>query len=92
MAWTKSIKREDNGAEATHWDVISIVYDHREQLSRLTAGGWVDAQAYADNLQPLIIKEWSIPSGLAPQLATGAVTFVTSYAMGQPEFEGAILL
>jgi len=87
MSWIKSIAREDNGAVATYWDVISVVYNHREQLSNLTVGGWVDEEAYASNLQPLILKEWIIPAGLNPQLAAGAVAFVSGYAQSQPEFQ-----
>lgn len=30
---------------------------------------------------------WEIPSGLAPELAAGAIAFVTGYARAQPEFE-----
>ncbi len=87
MSWVKAIKREDNGAIATYWEVISVVYNHRDQLSQLVVGGWVDEQAYLDNLQPLMLKEWIIPAGLAPQLAAGAVAFVSGYAQAQPEFQ-----
>lgn len=88
MAWVKSIAREDNGAVATYWEVISVFYSHSEQKSLLMAGGWVDQNAYENNLQPLMIKEWDIPSGAAPDLATGAVAFVSGFAKAQPEFEG----
>lgn len=89
MAWTKVIKHPSNGAEASYWEVISINYDHKSQLSMLQIAGWVDGQAYEDGLEPLIVKNWEIPSGLAPQLAAGAIAFITNFAKSQPEFEGS---
>jgi hypothetical protein len=89
MAWTKTWTDPDTGIQASHWEVIGIVYQHQAQLSELKVGCWSSAQAYADGKQPVTTKTYSIPSGLAPSLATGALQFVTGYAMQQPEFEGA---
>lgn len=88
MAWIKSIAREDNGAVATYWEVISIYYDHSKETSDLAIGGWVDEEAYTNNLQPLMTKNWIIPAGLAPELAAGALAFVGGFAKNQEEFEG----
>lgn len=88
MAWLKEIAREDNAAVATYWEVISIYYDHAKQVSDLAVGGWVDQAAYDQGYQPLMTKNWVIPSGLAPELATGALAFVGGFAKNQPEFEG----
>jgi hypothetical protein len=87
MAWEKSITREDNGAVATYWEVISIYYNHRTQKSILAVGGWVSQSAYENSLEPLMTKSWEIPSGLAPELASGAVTFVSTFAQAQAEFQ-----
>lgn len=88
MAWIKNIAHESHGAVASYWEVVSVFYDHKRQISILEVGGWVSAQAYADGLAPLMTKNWEIPSGLAPQLATGAVQFVSGFAKSQSEFEG----
>lgn len=88
MAWIKTIAHEAHGAEAHYWEVISVYYEHKRQLSILEVGGWVNAEAYNNGLSPLLTKIWEIPSGLAPQLATGAVQFVSGFAKSQPEFEG----
>ena len=89
MAWLKNIAEGRTGAEATFWEVVSIVYNHREEQSDLTVGGWVSEGAYTEGKDPIITKNWSIPSGLAPELATGAISFVTSYARARDEFEGS---
>ena len=89
MGWSKSIAREDNAAVATYWEVISIYYDHAKQVSDLAVGGWVDQAAYDQGYQPLMTKNWVIPSGLAPELATGAVTFVSTFVQAQEEFQDA---
>lgn len=89
MAWIKNIEHVEFGAVASYWEVVSIQYDHRKQLSELKVGGWVSEQAYLDGKEPLIVKMWEIPSGLAPELSQGAITFVTNFAKSQPEFEGA---
>lgn len=88
MGWIKEIEREDNGAKALFWEVLSVVYMHKEQQSNLTVGGWITKNAYDSGLSPIIVKEWVIPSGLAPELAAGAVLFVSGFAKAQPEFEG----
>lgn len=88
MAWIKNIEHPDNGAVATFWELIGVVYDHRAQTSVLTVGGWVSQEAYASK-EPLMVKRWEIPSGLAPELAAGAVAFVSGYAKQQSEFVGA---
>lgn len=89
MAWIKEIAHESHGAIASYWEVVSVYYDHRRQLSQLEVGGWVSAEAYANGLAPLLVKNWEIPSGLAPQLAAGAIAFVSGFAKQQPEFQGA---
>ena len=89
MAWLKDIEEQNTGAIASYWEVIGIQYNHRTQFSVLEVGGWVSEDAYTANKNPLIYKSWEIPSGLAPELAAGAIAFVTGYAMSQPEFEGA---
>jgi hypothetical protein len=35
-----------------------------------------------------MMRQWQIPSGLAPQLSAGANQFVSDYAKSQPEFQG----
>ena len=89
MAWLKNITEERTGAIAPFWEVISIVYNHREEQSDLTVGGWVSEDAYNEGKDPIITKNWSISSGLAPELSAGAISFVTSYARAQDEFEGS---
>jgi hypothetical protein len=88
MAWIKEIEQTDTGAVAAYWEVIGIQYNHRTQLSVLEVGGWVSQAHYSANKNPLFYKSWEIPSGLAPELAAGALAFVSSYARAQPEFEG----
>lgn len=89
MAWLKEIEDPNNGAKALFWEVIGISYNHKKQISVLEVGGWVSEALYNADKAPLIVKFWEIPSGLAPELAAGAITFVTSYARNQPEFEGS---
>jgi len=89
MAWLKDIECARTGMIVPYWEVISIVYNHRDQISDLTVGGWASEQAYEDGKDSVMQRSWSIPSGLAPQLAAGALTFVTSYAKSQSEFEGS---
>lgn len=90
MAWTKEYVQQDTGLTIQgYWEVIGIEYQHQAQLSELKVGCWFSAQAYTDGKYPLTTKVYSIPSGLAPELAAGALAFVTQYAMSQPEFEGA---
>lgn len=89
MAWIKQIAHPEHGASANYWEVISIYYDHKRQQSVLEVGGWVGQAEYDAGLSPLMTKIWEIPSGLAQQLAEGAIAFVSGYAMAQPEFEGA---
>lgn len=88
MAWNKEIEQESTGAVASYWEVISVFYEHQRGASTLVVGGWISEEAYNNNKSPLLVKSWEIPSGLAPELAEGAVGFVTSFAMSQPEFEG----
>lgn len=88
MAWIKQIADESTGAVAEYWEVIGVVYDHRSQISTLSVGGWVNKLHYNANRNPLLRREWIIPSGLAPQLAAGAVAFVSGYAKQQAEFDG----
>lgn len=88
MAWIKEIKRQDNGASAFYWEVISIHYSHIEQTSRLIVGGWVSQEAYEELKEPLMTKEWEIPSGLAPELSAGALAFVGGFAKSQVDFAG----
>lgn len=89
MAWFKDITEQNTGAVASYWQVISILYNHRTQKSVLEVGGWVSQAAYSENKSPLMTKYWEIPSGLAPELAAGALAFVEGYARQQPEFEGS---
>jgi hypothetical protein len=89
MAWIKEIEQTDTGAVAAYWEVIGIQYNHRTHLSVLEVGGWVSEAAYTANKNPLFYKSWEIPSGLAPELAAGALAFVSGYARAQPEFEGS---
>jgi hypothetical protein len=88
MAWIKSYTLEDTGVVASYWEVIGIHYQHREQISALQVGLWISGDAYTQNKAPLQIKTYIIPSGLAPELAAGALAFVSGYAKAQPEFEG----
>jgi len=88
MAWLKEYIDPDTGVSASYWEVIGITYQHREQLSELKVGLWSSADAYAANKATLRVKTYLIPSGLAPELATGALAFVSGYAKSQPEFEG----
>lgn len=86
MAWIKEIEQTSTGAVAAFWEVIGIQYNHRTQISVLEIGGWVSEEHYSNNKSPLILKHWEIPAGLAPQLAAGALAFVSGYARAQPEF------
>ena len=89
MAWFKDIEEQNTGAVAAYWEVIGIQYNHRTQMSVLEVGGWVSQAHYSASKSPLITKFWEIPSGLAPELAAGALAFVSGYARAQPEFEGS---
>jgi hypothetical protein len=89
MAWIKEYVDPDTGVTASYWEVVGIVYQHREQLSELKVGLWVSAEAYAANKACLRVKTYLIPSGLAPELSAGAIGFVSGYARAQPEFEGS---
>jgi hypothetical protein len=89
MAWIKEITHPDHGAVASYWEVMSVYYDHRRQLSTLQVGGWVSVDEYNSNMSPLLIKIYEIETGLAPQLAQGAVSFVAGYARAQDEFSGS---
>jgi len=88
MAWIKSFTHPDTGAEGNFWEMETILYNHRTQLSELRVSVWVNAAAYSASKAPLHTISYVIPSGLAPQLATGAVQFVSGFAKSQPEFEG----
>ncbi len=88
MGWLKQIEQVETGVVVGFWEVISVFYSHKNQISTLEVGGWVNKDAYDNGKQAVIIKSWHIPSGLAPELATGAVAFVSGYAKAQPEFEG----
>ena len=93
MAWLKTYTLPNTTLSfEAYWEVIGIVYQHQAQLSELKIGCWANAEDYAANLQPVDVKVYSIPSGLAPSLAAGAIQFVTGYAMQQPEFDGATLV
>lgn len=89
MAWTKTWTDPDTGVIADYWEVIGIKYQHREQMSEMTVGVWVSAEAHA-SLQPVHTVVFNVPSGAAPELAAGALHFVTEYCLTQPEFDGAI--
>lgn len=89
MAWIKAIEQELTGVVVEYWEVISINYLHKQQTSNLTVGEWVNQAAYDANKAHVVEKNWIIPSGLAPELAAGAVGFITAYARAQPEFEGS---
>jgi hypothetical protein len=88
MGWIKEIEQTDTGLTVPFWEVISVFYNHRTQVSHLEVGGWVSKQAYDDGKIPIMTKSWQIPAGLAPELAAGAVAFVAGYAKAQPEFTG----
>jgi hypothetical protein len=88
MAWLKNIEDESTGAIIPYWEVIGVYYNHRLQLSTLEVGGWFSKETYENNKMPSMVRRWEIPSGLQPQLASGAVSFVSGYAKSQPEFEG----
>lgn len=88
MAWIKNIEDESTGVIVPYWEVVSVFYNHRLQLSVLEVGGWASKDAYDNNKAPVLVKRWEIPSGAAPQLAQGAVAFVSGYAKQQPEFQG----
>lgn len=87
MAWLKEIVDPNTGATAVFWEVMGISYNHRAQKSVLEVGGWISQEHYNNNKSPLMFKYWEIPSGLAPELAAGAVGFVTGFARAKPEFE-----
>lgn len=89
MAWLKSIPHPDFGVSVAFWEVLGVNYDHREQKSLPTVGGWNSQADYDAGKIPLMTKSYYIPSGLAPELAAGAVAFVTQYARAQDEFEGS---
>jgi hypothetical protein len=89
MAWIKEIEEENTSAVARYWQVISILYNHRSQKSVLEVGGWVSKDAYDNQKTPLMTRHWEIGSGLAPELAAGALAFVEGYALSQLEFQGA---
>ena len=88
MAWTKEITCERTGIVASHWDTISVFYKKREQMSDLIAGGWVSKAAYDAGKEPVMIRNWFISSGLAPDLAAGADQFISDFAKAQAEFAG----
>lgn len=90
MAWLKTytLPNTTHSFEA-YWEVIGIVYQHQAQLSELKIGCWSSAEDYEAKMQPIYVKTYLIPSGLAPELAVGALQFVTGYALTQPEFQGA---
>lgn len=90
MAWLKTytLPNTTHSFQA-YWEVIGIIYQHQAQLSELKIGCWANAEDYAAKKQPIDVKTYLIPSGLAPELAGGALQFVTGYAMQQPEFDGA---
>lgn len=88
MAWLKEFVDVDTGVAASYWEVIGIEYQHKQQISNLRVGLWVSEAAYNDGKSPIKVLAYSIPSGLAPELAAGALAFVSGYAKSQPEFEG----
>ncbi len=89
MAWLKEYTDPDTGVTASYWEVIGIDYKHREQLSTLQVGLWISQAAYEANKACLRTISYLIPSGLAPELSAGAITFVEGYARSQPEFAGS---
>lgn len=89
MGWIKAIEEESTGVSVSFWEVMSVQYDHRAQESVLQVGGWISKAAYEAGKAPVLTKSWVIPAGLAPQLAAGAVAFVTGYARGREEFAGS---
>lgn len=90
MAFTKVRIDPATGASAEHWDLICINYNHRAQLSEMQFGVWVDKAAHDANLHPVHVEIFSVGSGLAPQLAAGALAFAMNYIKAQPGFEGAV--
>jgi hypothetical protein len=89
MAWTKEIMAPDTGVVVQYREMLTIFYEHTKQMSTLRVGGWVNQEAFNQDREPVIIKTYFLPSGLAPQLADGAKNFVTEYAMAQEELEWA---
>lgn len=89
MAWIKSILRPDLQISADYWDFISIHYKHREQMSEVIVGGWPTQAHFNSGADPLLTRTYMVPAGQAPELATGALQFCTTYARSQPEFEGS---
>lgn len=88
MAWIKSIQLE-NRTVASYWELIDVYYSHKSQVSTFQYGGWVDAQAYEEGAPPLLTERHTIPAGLAPQLAAGALAFGTSIIRALPQFAGS---
>lgn len=89
MAWIKTFTHPDTGAEGNFWEMETILYNHRTQLSELRVSVWVSATHYTNAKTPLHSISYVIPSGLAPQLASGAQAFVSGYVRSQPAFEGS---
>ena len=89
MAWIKQFVIEDTGVQGNFWEMISINYNHRKQVSEMVIGLWINQAAYDAEKEPIHFKIYSIPSGLAPELAGGAIAFTSGYARSQPEFEGS---
>ena len=92
MPWEKEISREDNGAVAKFWDIISLAYSKRTGNTELLVGGWVDQEANALGLEPLTRTYMTIPGGTNPQLGVAVSAFGAGYALAQPQFEGAQVL
>lgn len=90
MAWIKEWEHPDNGSIGSYSEMETITYNNRTQLSEMSVSVWISAEAYNNNKSPLFTKIYIIPSGLAPELASGAKAFVQAYAKAQPEFEGAV--
>lgn len=89
MALKKQMVQASTGAKAEYIEMIGINYNKRKELSELIVGVWVSKQEYDANLEPVLTIINVIPSGSAPELASGAYAFTMNYIKSLPEFEGA---
>jgi len=84
--WIKEISHPEFGIPVSYWECWSVFYDHQHQLSTITVAGWQNQADKEAGKIPLMKKSWEIASGTNPQLAAGAVQFLTAFARSQAEF------
>jgi hypothetical protein len=89
MALVKEIRDESTGVLCMYWKCVKIVYDAERGSSLVEAHGWPSLWHYQQKKNPLMAKQWEIPTGAAPQLATGVEILMQASALSQPCFDGA---